>query len=368
MSVMSSENSSASDSSLPTTQATPPSQIILQQPPSLFGRFGKLLIVALLFAVITIFGLVGRYQRYFNPTDGPQERFHSLSAEADKKIAIITIAGTILDPEGFVKRQIDRVHKDQDVVGVVLRINSPGGTVTASDYLYHHLRKLSEERELPLVVSMGSLCASGGYYLAMAVGDEPDTIFAEPTTWTGSIGVVIPHYDLSGLLSQLDIKDDSIVSHRLKLMGSPTRQLSDEDRREERAVLQALVDESYDGFKEIVRRGRPQFREDAESLDKVATGQIFTAKQAQDCGLVDQIDFVEAAIARAAELAGYETSDVRCVKYTRPPGALDLLIGRQATASLSNDLRFAGLFELTTPRAYYLFTLLPALLTNSQPQ
>ena len=163
--------------------------------------------------------------------------------------------------------------------------------------MYHHTRELCEDRGLPLVVSMGSICASGGYYIAMAVGDEEDAIFAEPTTWTGSIGVVIPHYDFSGMLKDYKIKDDSIASHRYKLMGSPTRALDAEGRAEERKLFQNLVDLSFEGFKDIVRSGRPKFRADDAALDAVATGQIFTAKQAREKGLVDKIGFIEDAIA-----------------------------------------------------------------------
>jgi protease-4 len=99
---------------------------------------------------------------------------------------------------------------------------------------------------------MGSICASGGYYIAMAAANHENVIFAEPTTWTGSIGVVIPHYDLSGLLADYQVKDDSIASHKYKLMGSPTRELSSADRAEERKLLQDLVNISFERFKEIV--------------------------------------------------------------------------------------------------------------------
>ncbi len=211
---------------------------------------------------------------------------------------------------------------------MVLRIDSPGGSVTASDYLYHHLRKLVEDRQVPVVVSMGGLCASGGYYVAMAVGQQQNVLFAEPTTWTGSIGVVIPHYDLSGPMNALLIKDDSLVSGPHKLMGSPTRPMNDSDRK----LLQALVDESFKSFKEIVMSGRAKFKSDPAALDKVATGQVFTAQQALDNGLVDKIGFIEDAIARAAELAHVNADNVRCVKYERPPGLFGEVLGTNAAA------------------------------------
>lgn len=328
----------------------------------MFGWLGKLLLTLLGIAVLVIIGLVTSYRSYFNAADKPQEHFHSLSRHATKKIAIISVQGAILEGDGFVKRQIDAVQEDKNVVAVVLRVDSPGGTVTGSDFIYHHLRQLREGRKLPLVVSMGSLCASGGYYVAMAVGDEENSIYAEPTTWTGSIGVVIPHYDLSGLLGRWNVKDDSIVSGPLKTMGSPTQPMTDKERK----VLQALVDQSFAGFKEIVISGRPKFRDDPAALDAAATGQIFTAKQALERGLVDRLGFIESAISRAAELAGVSTDDVRCVQFRPPTTFVGELLGAQAASSGLQVVDTSALVELTAPKAYYLWTWLPSILSNSQ--
>jgi len=346
----------------PGSPPPPPPQIIVQQPPSAFGRYGKLLLVLLGLAVMGLLGLSASYESYFNPPGGPQEKFHSLNEEAREKIAIIDISDTILSSDGFIKQQLDRVRKDDDVVAIVLRIDSPGGTVTASDYLYHHVRKLSEDRNLPVVVSMGGMCASGGYYIAMAVGSGERVVFAEPTTWTGSIGVVIPHYDFSGLLAEYSVKDDSIASHKRKLMGSPTRQLSDAERAEERRLFQELVDRSFARFKEIVRQGRPKFQQNPADLDKVATGEIFTASQALELGLVDEIGFIETAIERAAELAGRSTTQLRCVKYVAPSTPLDLLMSASSSGNRPLGMNLQTLLDLATPRAYYLCTWLPSLI------
>jgi protease-4 len=330
-------------------------QIIVQQRESMLGRYGKLVLIALIFAVLSIIGLSASYESYFSPSGEPQEKYHSLNKTAEKKIAILTVAGTILEGDGFIKQQIDRIRADEEVVGVVLRINSPGGTVTGSDYLYHHLVELAKDRELPLVVSMGSICASGGYYMAMAVGDQEDSIYAEPATWTGSIGVVIPHYDFSGLLERYAVKDDSIASHKNKLMGSPTRLLSAADRAEERDLLKTLVEKSFSRFKQIVGQGRPKFHDDSEALDQVATGEIFTASQALDLGLIDKIGFIEKAIERVAELAGCDLESLRCIQYKKSPTALSSLLtiaGQSPSRTLGSDLQ--SLLDLTAPRAYYL--------------
>jgi protease-4 len=253
------------------------------------------------------------------------------------------------------------VRQDSDVVGVVVRVNSPGGTVTGSDFIYHHLRELAEKRKLPIVVSMGSVCASGGYYVAMAVGSEPNSIFAEPTTWTGSIGVIIPHFDVSGGLGKLGISEDSIASGPLKKMGSPTRPMSPEEKK----ILQTLVDDSFKDFKAIVTSGRPKFKDNPAALDAVATGQIFTAKQALAKGLVDEIGFIDAAIARATKLAGESESSVRCVKYEKRPTFFSSILGSETQVPARGMADLSAVLDLATPRAYYLWSWLPATLSNS---
>ena len=239
----------------------PPPQIIIQQNSTVFGRFGKWLLAALVIAVMVIISLYSSYHSYFSPADMPQEKYHSLAQFATKKIAIIEVSGAIMEGEdSFAEKQIDRVRQDPDVVGVVVRVNSPGGTVTGSDFIYHHLRELAEKRKLPIVVSMGSVCASGGYYVAMAVGSQPNTIFAEPTTWTGSIGVIIPHFDVSGGLAKLGISEDSIASGPLKKMGSPTRPMSDSGEKDSanagRRQLQRLQRDRRQRPAEVQRQRR----------------------------------------------------------------------------------------------------------------
>ncbi|MFV2065465.1 MAG: signal peptide peptidase SppA [Pirellulales bacterium] len=346
----------------------PPQKIVLQQPGGLFGRFGKFLWIALVVSVIANIGQRISYESYFAAGDRIEEKYFSGSRVASDKVAIIRVEGAIMDPDGFVKRQIERVSKDKHVRAVVLRVDSPGGTVTASDSLYHRLREMLDEREIPMVVSMGGICASGGYYVSMAVGDEKESIYAEPSTWTGSIGVVIPHYDVSGLLEKWHIQDDSIASHRFKQLGSPTRKLSKEERAEERKILQGLVDDSFARFKEVVRAGRPAFRNNEKTLKDVATGQVFSSNQALEHGLIDRIGFLEAAIDRAIELAKLDKETIRVVKYTRHmPGLIEALSGSEARAGFVSGIDLGRLVDMTAPRAYYLCTWLPSVLSNTRP-
>jgi protease-4 len=309
--------------------------------------------IGLLICVLTILSMHAQYEEYFGANNELGERYHSGSKSASDKVAIIEVRGAIMEGDGFVKQQIDRVTEDEHVKGVVLRVNSPGGTVTGSDYIYHHLRELVDERDIPLVVSMGALAASGGYYVAMAVGDQEDSIFAEPTTTTGSIGVILPHYDLSGLMEKYDITNDAIVSHPRKQLLSMTRPISEEDRD----ILQRYVDQAFSRFKNIVMDGRPDYKANPDKLDKVATGEIFSAEQAKIEGLVDRIGFIDDAIDRCIELTGLDQEDVRVVKYKRP---LTLLEAVGAGASITDDPQMS-LLEMTVPRVYYMLTTLPGL-------
>lgn len=334
-----------------------PIRVVIEQPrSSLLARGARWA-----FTIVFVIFLLGSLRSYFDDGDSSEilERWHSLSRLATDKVAIITVEGAILGEEGFAKKQIDHVREDDHVKAVVLRVDSPGGTVTGSDYLYHHLQKLTREKKIPLVVSMGSMAASGGYYIAMAVGDKENTIFAEPTTWTGSIGVIIPHYDLSGLLEKFNVQDDSIASNPLKMMGSPTRRFAEPLKAEEQKILQSLVDSSFEGFKEIVLASRSALRSDKAMQDVVFTGRIFTARQAQENHLVDQLGFVEDAIDRAIELASLQKDEVRVVKYTHPVGLLEqMLLGPQSKA---RKLDMASVLELTAPKAFYMSTWMPGL-------
>jgi len=317
------------------------------------------LLAALGFSMLLNMALIGAASA--STAETLEEEFFSRDKfrEGTDKIAVISVEGAILTKEGFVKDQIDQARLDENVKAVVLRVDSPGGSVSASDYFYHHLSKLRTESKKPIVVSMGSIAASGGYYVAMAAGKTEKTIFAEPSCFTGSIGVMIPHYNVAGLFEEFGIEEDAIVSHRLKNMGSLGRQMTDEEKK----IFQTLVDEGFARFKEIIRDNRTQFGEDPEALDKIATGQVYTAQQAKENGLIDEIDFIEGAIDRAIELAGVDRDAVQVVRYKRIPTLSSLLLGAQAQ---SRGFDLQQLFDLSAPKAYYMVTQLPPLVRNRE--
>jgi protease-4 len=346
--------------------ARPPGKTLLGGVFALLRRMAWIVFSGVLFVFAVFLGgalLVGAVVGWGGGGDAEgrvHERHFSHNAQAADKVVIINLEGAILEGQGYVKRQIDQASKDDSVCAVVLRINSPGGTMTGSDYLYHHLTKLAREKKIPLVVSMGGMAASGGYYVAMAVGSRPDTIFAEPTTWTGSIGVIIPHFEAKELLEQkLGVRSDSVVSHPLKGIGTMTRPMTPE----ERSILQTLVNESFAQFKTVIRQGRPKFEKDPKALDVLATGQVYSAEQALGKGLVDKIGFVEDAVDRAIVLAGLAPEQVNVVEYKREFSLMGYLLESRAK-SPGPDI--AALMDLTVPRAYYLCSWLPPLAAGSQ--
>lgn len=306
--------------------------------------------------LLAAFGIYSSNRDYFDNSGSIQEKYHSLSkSNGADKVVVLDASGVIMSGQGFVKQQIEQIRKDESIKGIVLRVDSPGGTVYGSDFMYHHLVKLREERELPMVVSMGSVAASGGYYIAMAVGDQEKCIYAEPMTTTGSIGVILPHYNVAGLMEKYGVEEDSIATHPRKNMLSMSKEMSDDDRE----VIGKYIDHAFQRFKEVIRYGRPNFAENTEALDVLATGEMFTAKQAKESGLIDEIGFIEDAIDRVIEMANLKKDSTRVVKYAKPVTLMDAL----ALGKASDSSALKELLELSTPRAYYLATPLASVLT-----
>jgi protease-4 len=334
------------------TPANQPQTVYVAVPSNSPGFFTRLLSVIrwllIAFVVVMVFAIIyGSDAIVDDPTSDIHEKYYSGAKDGTHKVVILDIDGVIASGEN-VRKECEKIRRDEHVKAIVLRVNSPGGTITASDEIYHYLRKVVDEKKIPLVVSMGGIAASGGYYVAMACGDEKDVIFAEPTTWTGSIGVIIPHYNIAGLMEKFQVEEDAIKSAPLKQMGSITRKMTDEERK----IFEQLVTEAYDRFKAIVESGRPALRGKKATIDKAATGQVFTTKQALELGLVDKEGFIEQAIDRALELASLDAHTTKVVRYKKRNEFLDAL-GVAAKPRPAFDVQ--TLLELTTPRALYLF-------------
>jgi protease-4 len=307
-----------------------------------FYLFLFLLLIAFMYSMRSGSGLPGEIV----------EKHFSGNERAASKIAILSLEGVIYGGEdtGFIK-QIEKATGDERVKAVVLRINSPGGTVSGSDYYHHKLREFKAKRGIPVVVSMGTMAASGGYYLAVT-GDE---IFAEHSTLTGSIGVIMPNYDLSELCEKIGVKSSPITSGPLKELGSVTRKLT----AEEQAVLESIVGDMFTRFREIVCDGRPDLRADPELLAEATTGRVFLAKQALEMKLIDKIGYIDDAVERAASLAGLSADDYQAVRYEQSKSLLETMIGVKADRLAGTDSQVAVAAELlndiASPQMYYIY-------------
>jgi protease-4 len=205
-----------------------------------------------------------------------------------------------------VRSQLDLAAEDDDIRAVLVRINSPGGTVTASDIIHRELLEFKKSRSVPVVAQLMGLAASGGYYVAMAA----DRVLAHPTTVTGSIGVIFSGLNLTGLLEKVGVENQTLTSGAFKDTGSALRPMRDD----ERAQLQSVLDDFQARFRGVVDAGRPGL--DAEAVARLADGRIFSAEQALAAGLVDGIAYLPEAVKEVERRAGLEAS--RVVVYRRP--------------------------------------------------
>ncbi len=287
---------------------------------------GSFLVFFLIMAITLIYGRFGE-----------ADAFSGLGS----KVAIVNLDGVISSSTEII-RQLDRWGRDNSVRAIVLHINSPGGGVAPSQEIYDKVMKVRADTDKPIVVSMASVCASGGYYVACAA----DKIVAVPGTVTGSIGVIFEWPVANKLLDKIGVQYETIKSGKVKDVGSPFREANDADR----AMLQSVVDDTYDQFVSVVceRRGIPR-----DSAVAMATGAIFTGRQAQKLGLVDSLGTFDDAVDLAGELSGLGKNPNRIKETTRRTVSIFDLLG-----SLTN-IDFGKLLDsrqdLVSPKLQYIF-------------
>jgi protease-4 len=243
-----------------------------------------------------------------------------LPSPAREKVLMIDIDGTISSAleTGFLAREksvvarvferLERAAADPLVKAVVLRLDTPGGEVTASDIVYHEILRFKERTGRPVVGLMMSVAASGGYYIATAC----DVIVAHPSSLTGSIGVISIFPSLEALMAKVGVKVNVIKSGPSKDSGSPFRDMTEEDRK----LFQAIIDEYYEGFLEVVARGR-KGKVNAADLRTIADGRVYTAPQALKLGLIDAVGYFDDAFGKARDLASLKSA--KLVSYTYFP-------------------------------------------------
>ena len=257
---------------------------------------------------------------------------HVVSGEGKAKVLVIDISKTISNEEAEapfgithresttarVHEELDQAGKDDRVCAVVLRINSPGGTVTASDVIYQDIMAFKAQHHVPVLAQLLDMGTSGAYYVALAADD----IVASPTTVTGSVGVVMYNVNFSGLMDKLGIKNQTLKAGAHKDIGSPLRPMTPEDER----ILQDVLDDMHERFMSVVRERRPTLT--AEAAHTILDGRILTAPQALAAGLVDRIGYLQDTIDAAKQRAG--VAEARVVLYRRPQEFAENIYSRAA--------------------------------------
>ncbi len=209
------------------------------------------------------------------------------------RVAVIKVKGAIIEPDRIVSR-IQQAKEDKSVKALVLRVDSPGGSVGASQEIYRALEDFKSSGK-PIVVSMGNVSASGGYYISAPA----DLIFANPGTITGSIGVIVQHTELKDLLEKLGIRTTAIKTGKFKDTLSPFRDLTPEEKE----YLQKTIEDAYEQFLQAILKYRSK-KIGEQKLREIADGRVFTGRVAKELGLVDELGNLQDAINKAKQIAG----------------------------------------------------------------
>ena len=277
-----------------------------------------------------------------------------VSGAGPAKVAVVPVEGTIasadstvpgtqppVTPEGLADALL-QAEEDPSVAAVVLEVNSPGGGVTASDQMHQSILEFKGSSGKPVVVSMDSVAASGGYYISAAA----NRIVANESTLTGSLGVVIPLLNFSEAAEKYGVTQKYVKSGEFKTMGSSWNELTPEERE----VFQSIVDQEYDEFVEVIVEGRdlPE-----ERVREIADGRVYSGQQARELGLVDSFGGLDEATEVSQDLAKVEGATV--VRYVLPESFTDTLFARLAPQE-PEALRIAEEAGLTLePKPYYLY-------------
>jgi len=237
------------------------------------------------------------------------------------KILLLDISGTISEQEksagllagaepsmvSLIRESLQKAEKDERIVGLILRINSPGGTVTASDIIHHDIARFKKRKQIPVVACILGVGASGGYYVAAAA----DEIVAHPTAITGSIGVIMMKFNVEGLMGKIGVEEQTVKSGEKKDIMSPFRKATPEEIR----LGQEIIDQLHARFLDVIM-ARPGNRLSRDELRMLADGRIYTAGQALEGKLIDRVGYLDDVIASLRNLAGDDAA--RVVSYYRP--------------------------------------------------
>ena len=252
------------------------------------------------------------------------------------KVALIKVEGLILDSEDVIE-QLKKYSKNTSVKAIVLRIDSPGGAVVPSQEIYEEVTKIRRRKAQKVVTSMGSVAASGGYYIAAA----SDRIVANPGTLTGSIGVIMEFASVEELVKKIGIKSEVIKSGEKKDVGNFMRTMTDDERQ----YLQKVLHDVHEQFVDAVSQGRNKKKEDVWAI---ADGSVFTGRQAKEMGLVDELGDLEDAIKLAGRLGNIE-GEPKVITEEKKYSVWDLIRGEDMSSL------FQGILHKNLQSLLYLY-------------
>jgi len=244
----------------------------------------------------------------------------------DPKVAVIPVYGVLVrdagtwdeDPVLLLRAMLRAARDDKNVKGVILSVDSGGGGITTCDLMRKEIIDYRQETNNPVVTLMEDVAASGAYYVACGT----DHVLAHPTTITGSIGVMFPLFDASGLLDKVGVRDRTVKTGEFKNIGSPFAEKTEEQWQREKDLLANIVQQMHERFVQIVAEGRDL---DVETVRSLADGRIYTSQEALDNGLIDGIGYHDDAVEKVKLLAGL--ADAHVMAYQRVPSVLELLLG-----------------------------------------
>ncbi|UCE71652.1 MAG: signal peptide peptidase SppA [Nitrospiraceae bacterium] len=251
-----------------------------------------------------------------------------------EKVALIRVSGVIIDSTAVID-ELKEYSDDSSVKAVVVRVDSPGGAVGPSQEIYEEIIKLKEKKKV--VVSMGSVAASGGYYIAAPA----DSIVANAGTLTGSIGVIMEIPNVSGLMEKIGVKTNVVKSGKHKDIASVFKSMSPE----EKSILQNVLDDVHDQFIQAVADSRGM---DVQEIRKLADGRIFTGRMAKELGLVDELGNLQDAIMLAGKLTGIK-GEPEVVTREERFGFLDLLRGKLSGKLMDTAFPSVSIKYMLTP-------------------
>lgn len=302
-----------------TVPAAPPAVVVMAPPRGRSIFWGVVSGCLIVFVLLTVGSVL---LAVWKSGDG------SALLTAGAKIAIIPVEGEISDSKEIIKWLHDYAENDS-VKGMVVRINSPGGAVAPSQEIFEEIRKLRAESGKPIVASMDSIAASGGYYIAVAC----DTIVANPGSITGSIGVIAQWFNVQDLLQWAKLRPETITSGPMKDAGSPYRELTPAEKE----YFQQIVQQLHGQFVVAVAEGR-KGKLTLDEVKALADGRVFTGQEAKRLKLVDELGNLQDAIATAAKLAGMKGKPKTVYPHRDGPGLLEILAGMKSPEQILQEV------------------------------